>query len=140
MEKKHENTVWVPHAETLPEPAGPGVTRRVLAYNKGLMCVENTFEKGAVGALHSHPHTQITYVVSGRFRFTIGDEVREVTAGDTMLKTDGIIHGYEALEPGVLLDIFTPHAGGFRLTTRKSQPKNKGPIKTGHLTVKLEIF
>lgn len=53
MEKKHENTVWVPHAETLPEPAGPGVTRRVLAYNKGLMCVENTFEKGAVGALHS---------------------------------------------------------------------------------------
>ena len=34
-----------PHAETLPEPAGPGVTRRVLAYNKGLMCVENTFEK-----------------------------------------------------------------------------------------------
>ena len=41
MEKKHENTVWVPHAETLPEPAGPGVTRRVLAYNKGLMCVEN---------------------------------------------------------------------------------------------------
>ena len=108
MEKKHENTVWVPHAETLPEPAGPGVTRRVLAYNKGLMCVENTFEKGAVGALHSHPHTQITYVVSGRFRFTIGGEVREVTAGDTMLKTNGIIHGCEALEPGVLLDIFTP--------------------------------
>ena len=33
MEKKHENTVWVPHAETLPEPAGPGVTRRVLAYD-----------------------------------------------------------------------------------------------------------
>ena len=26
------------------------------------MCVENTFETGAVGALHSHPHTQITYV------------------------------------------------------------------------------
>ena len=99
---------WVPHAEALPQPAGEGVTRRVLAYTDGLMCVENTFEKGAVGALHSHPHTQITYVVSGRFRFTIGDEVREVTAGDTMLKTDGIIHGCEALEPGVLLDIFTP--------------------------------
>ena len=46
--------------------------------------------------------------LSGRFRFTIGDEVREVTAGDAMLKTDGIIHGCEALEPGVLLDIFTP--------------------------------
>lgn len=108
MEKNHENTPWTPHAETLPEPAGPGVTRRILAYNKDLMCVENTFEKGAIGALHSHPHTQITYVVSGRFRFTIGGETCEVAAGDTMLKTDGVIHGCEALEPGILLDIFTP--------------------------------
>lgn len=99
---------WVLHNDALPQPAGPGVVRRVLAYTDELMCVENTFETGAVGPLHSHPHTQITYVVSGRFRFTIGDEVREVTAGDTMLKTDGIIHGCEALEPGVLLDIFTP--------------------------------
>ena len=32
-----------------------------------------------------------------------------------------------------------PYAGGFRLTTRKSQPKNKGSIKAGHLTVKQEI-
>ena len=57
---------WVYHAEVLPQPAGAGVTRRVLAYTDGLMCVENTFEKGAVGALHHHPHTQITYVVSAR--------------------------------------------------------------------------
>ena len=108
MEKKHENTVWVPHAETLPEPAGPGVTRRVLAYNKGLMCVENTFEKGAVGALHSHPHTQITYIVSGRYRFTIGDETREVGPGDTLLKQNGVMHGCVCLEGGVMLDFFTP--------------------------------
>ena len=56
---------WVYHAEALPQTAGEGVTRRVLAYTDGLMCVENTFEKGAVGALHHHLHTQITYVVSG---------------------------------------------------------------------------
>lgn len=108
MEKQHENTVWVPHKETVPEAAGAGVTRRILAYNKDLMCVENTFEKGAIGALHHHPHTQITYVVSGKFRFTIGGETREVTAGDTMLKTDSVIHGCECLESGILLDIFTP--------------------------------
>ena len=48
---------WVYHAEALPQAAGEGVTRRVLAYTDGLMCVENTFEKGAVGALHHHPHT-----------------------------------------------------------------------------------
>jgi len=99
---------WVPHAEAQPQSAGDGVTRRVLAYTDGLMCVENTFETGAEGPLHSHPHTQITYVVSGRFAFTIGAETREVAAGDTLLKTDGVPHGCVCLEAGVLLDIFTP--------------------------------
>ena len=84
---------WVYHAEVLPQPAGAGVTRRVLAYTDGLMCVENTFEKGAVGALHHHPHTQITYVVSGAFEFTVDGETHTVRAGDTILKEDGVEHG-----------------------------------------------
>lgn len=89
-------------------PAGEGVVRRVLAYNDGLMTVENTFRTGAVGKLHSHPHTQITYVVSGVFSFTIDGETRVVRQGDTLLKTDGVEHGCVCLEEGILLDIFTP--------------------------------
>ncbi len=99
---------WVSHSDTLPQSAGEGVTRRILAYTGGLMCVENTFQTGAVGALHSHPHTQITYVVSGVFDFTIGEETRTVRAGDTLLKEDGVVHGCLCREAGVLLDIFTP--------------------------------
>ena len=72
------------------------------------MCVENTFRTGAVGALHSHPHTQITYVASGVFEFTIGDEVHTVKQGDTLLKENGVIHGCICKEAGVLVDIFTP--------------------------------
>lgn len=99
---------WVPHGDTLPQTAGPGVTRRVLAYSDSVMCVENTFEAGAVGTLHSHPHTQITYVVSGVFSFTIDGETRSVRTGDTLLKENGVIHGCTCLEAGVLLDIFSP--------------------------------
>lgn len=99
---------WVFHEDTLPQPAGVGVTRRVLAYTDGLMCVENTFEKGAVGALHSHPHTQITYVVSGEFAFTVDGVTKTVRKGDTILKEDGVIHGCTCTEDGILLDIFTP--------------------------------
>lgn len=106
--KQHKDAPWVPHEETLAEPAGKGVTRRVLAYCGESMCVENTFETGGVGAMHSHPHTQISYVVSGRFRFTIGDETREVGPGDTLLKKNGVPHGCVCLEAGVLLDFFTP--------------------------------
>ena len=99
---------WVPHHEALAQTGGEGVIRRVLAYNSGLMCVENTFDTGAVGSLHNHPHTQITYVVSGKFSFTIDGETKIVAKGDTMLKTDGVVHGCTCLEAGVLLDIFTP--------------------------------
>lgn len=80
----------------------------VLAFCDELMCVENTFEKGGIGAMHHHPHTQITYVASGRFRFTIGDEVKEVGPGDTLCKQNDIVHGCECLEAGVLVDFFTP--------------------------------
>ena len=89
MEKNHKDAAWVPHAEIEPEVCGQGVKRRILAYSKDAMCVENIFETGGVGAMHCHPHTQISYVVSGRFRFTI-------------------MHGCVCLEAGVLLDFFTP--------------------------------
>lgn len=108
MEKQHKGVRWVPASEITGEESGPGVIRRILAYGQNAMCVENHFEEGAVGALHSHPHTQITYVVSGRYRFTIGDETRNVGPGDTLLKEDGVVHGCTCLEAGVLLDFFSP--------------------------------
>ena len=108
MEKQHKDAVWVPHAEIEPEVCGKGVKRRILAYSKDAMCVENTFETGGVGAMHCHPHTQITYVVSGAFAFTVDGVTRTVHAGDTILKEDGVEHGCVCTEAGILLDIFTP--------------------------------
>lgn len=99
---------WVFHKDVEAQDLGNGVVRRVLAYSSDLMCVENTFEKGAVGALHHHPHTQITYVVSGEFEFEIDGVKKIVKAGDTMLKMNDVIHGCTCLEAGILLDIFNP--------------------------------
>lgn len=99
---------WVFHDATEAQSGGEGVTRRVLAYCDGMMCVENTFAEGAVGTLHSHPHTQITYVVSGTFSFTIDGQTKIVSRGDSLLKENGVVHGCTCLEAGVLLDIFTP--------------------------------
>lgn len=113
--KPEKQQRWVSHEECIPVDNNNGVVRRVLAYNDGLMTVENTFEKGAVGAMHSHPHTQITYVVSGEFEFTIAGEKRIVKAGDTLLKEDGVEHGCICLEAGILLDIFTPMRDDFIL-------------------------
>lgn len=106
--KDWKNNQWIFNNDCMEENAAPGVVRKVLAFTDELMCVENHFEKGGVGALHSHPHTQITYVVSGQFEFEIDGVKKIVNPGDTMLKKDSVIHGCKCLEAGILLDIFTP--------------------------------
>ena len=95
------------------EDLGNGVTRKILAHDGGLMQVEVAFAAGAVGPLHSHPHEQLTYVLSGAFEFTIGDETRVVRAGDTLYKKPNVLHGCRCLEAGVLLDTFTPQRTDF---------------------------
>ena len=102
------NQRWVFHEDVKEECIARGVRRRVLAYSKDLMCVENIFAVGAEGQLHHHPHTQITYVVSGVFEFEIDGEKRIVKAGDTMLKLNGVEHGCVCMKEGILLDIFNP--------------------------------
>ena len=99
---------WVFDADVGATSPAEGVSRKVLAYCAEAMCVVHTFDKGATGALHSHPHTQITYVADGVFGFEIGDVRKIVRKGDAMLKQDGVAHGCICLEKGILIDFFTP--------------------------------
>ena len=108
MSGNHKDQPWVFSGDIEGEAVAPGVIRKVLAYCDELMAVVNEFEQDAVGAIHSHNHTQITYVAEGRFRFTIGDEVKEVGKGDSLCKRNGVKHGCVCLEKGVLVDFFTP--------------------------------
>ncbi len=87
---------------------GNGLKRKVLAHDKDMMAVEVYFEEGAVGAMHTHPHTQISYVLEGEFLATIGDETKTITKGDTYYTLPNLPHGVVCTKKGVLLDIFTP--------------------------------
>jgi quercetin dioxygenase-like cupin family protein len=108
---KGENFVFGSEIEAT--PAGEGVSRKILAYNDDLMLCELHFESGSVGALHSHPHQQISYVVSGKFEFDIGGVKKIVVAGDSLYKEPDVVHGAVCLEAGVLLDFFTPMRADF---------------------------
>lgn len=94
-------------------PSGDGVTRQVLADHKDMMLVQFSFDKGAEGALHHHPHVQSTYVKSGRFKFTIDDVVNEFGPGDSFIIPSNAVHGCVCLEPGQLVDCFTPRRDDF---------------------------
>ena len=95
-------------ADTPWEDAGGGVERQILGYNDNIMMVKVKFDKGEVGAMHSHPHSLVTYVASGKFEFTIGGVTKIVEAGDALYKQPNIEHGCVCLEPGILIDCFNP--------------------------------
>jgi quercetin dioxygenase-like cupin family protein len=63
--------------------------------------------------VHTHTHSQVTYVESGRFQFQIGDEVVEVGAGDCVYIPPNAQHGAKCVQPGVLIDCFSPLRADF---------------------------
>jgi quercetin dioxygenase-like cupin family protein len=90
-----------------------GNRRRVILHTDELMMVEFAFEKGGVGALHSHPHVQASFVAEGLFEVTIDGESRTVGAGSAFIVPSNLVHGVKALEAGRLIDSFTPHRADF---------------------------
>ena len=103
----------VHHGDTALQDLGGGTTRRILAHNENLMAVEVGFETGAVGAPHTHPHTQISYALSGRFCYTLDGVDSLLEPGDSIVVPSGRLHGTKCLEAGVLLDVFTPRREDF---------------------------
>ena len=92
---------------------GGGNKRRVILSTPELMQVEFVFEAGGVGALHSHPHVQASYVASGRFEVSIDGAIEIIGAGGSFIVPSGLTHGVRALEAGSLIDSFTPRRADF---------------------------
>jgi quercetin dioxygenase-like cupin family protein len=92
----------------------PGIVRRTLTEGERMMLIEVTLEQGAVVPLHTHPHEQIGYLASGRLLWELGDERRELAAGDSWLVPSNVPHQVTALEPSVAIDVFSPPREEYR--------------------------
>ena len=90
------------------EDLGDGVSRQILGYDKHIMMVKVKFEKGAIGQAHQHIHSQTTYVDSGKFEFTVDGEKIIVNVGDGLYIEPNLLHGAVCIEPGILIDVFSP--------------------------------
>jgi quercetin dioxygenase-like cupin family protein len=96
---------------TLPD----GTKRQVLSHSARLMLAQFTFDRpGQQAPLHSHPHEQVGYVVSGEIDFILeGHGSRRLTAGCSYYVPPNTEHGATAITPAVVLDVFTPQRDDF---------------------------
>lgn len=89
------------------EALGTGIGRRMVN-GEAMTLAQITIATGTVVPSHEHPNEQIATVVSGRLRFVVGSEEREVGPGESVLIPGGVPHRVEALEDSVVLDAFAP--------------------------------
>ena len=90
------------------EEVGFGIKRQMMGYDGKIMLVKVAFEVGAIGNLHKHHHSQVTYVESGEFEMTIGDQVKTIRGGDSFYIPPHVMHGCVCKIKGVLIDVFSP--------------------------------
>lgn len=90
------------------ETVGEGVKRKIMTFDDKIMLVKVNFDEGGIGYKHEHYHSQVTYVESGEFEFSIGDDVKLVKGGDSVYIPPHVLHGAICKKAGILIDVFSP--------------------------------
>jgi len=93
---------------TLRESVGEGLTRQLFGYDDSILMARVEFEVGAVGDIHAHMHSQVTYVQSGEFDVFIDGVETRLGPGDSFYVEPNLDHGAVCRKAGVLIDVFSP--------------------------------
>ena len=94
--------------ETPKREVGDGISRQLFGYDDSILMARVEFDVGAVGEVHSHPHSQVSYVESGEFDVYIDGTEKRLGPGDSFYVQPGLEHGAVCRKAGVLLDVFSP--------------------------------
>lgn len=100
-----ESTDW--------EVVWPGIERKIIGYDERLMMVQVRFGEGTQAPPHQHPHSQTSWIVSGKFEVFVGEDKQVLKSGDGFYVSPGVTHSVIALEAGILVDAFSPHREDF---------------------------
>jgi quercetin dioxygenase-like cupin family protein len=70
--------------------------------------LEIRYAAGVGAPLHAHTHESIAYVVRGKVKSTVGSEVFIMGPGDVCRHPQGVLHGLEAIEDSLVVEIKSP--------------------------------
>jgi len=90
-----------------------GMKRKIIGHDDKIMMVKIYFPKGAIGYEHQHPHSQVSYVLSGQFEVTIDGQKEILSTGDSFFVPSEKKHGVVNMQEGYLVDVFSPKRDDF---------------------------
>ncbi|MBI3884255.1 MAG: cupin domain-containing protein [Opitutae bacterium] len=92
-----------------------GTVRGHYAHLDRSTCGEVRLEAEVDVPIHQHPHEQFTYVVSGRFQFTVGGETTVLEPGMAAIIPANVPHGGRTLTACKVVDVFAPVREEYRV-------------------------
>ncbi len=94
-------------AGTKKEPA-EGIRLTTTVHGEKTLMGRFEMRKGARIPVHSHHHEQTGVMISGKLRFVVDGETRDVETGDSWCFKGGVEHSAEALEDSIVIEVFSP--------------------------------
>jgi quercetin dioxygenase-like cupin family protein len=70
--------------------------------------LEIHYAAGVGAPLHTHTHESVAYVVKGKMKSTVGEDEFIMGPGDVCRHPIGVLHGLEAIEESVVVEIKSP--------------------------------
>jgi quercetin dioxygenase-like cupin family protein len=80
----------------------------VLSYGQDTMITKMLYKKEDHVPFHKHSNEQSGYVISGKYRILFGNYDQIIVQGDTYSIPKNVDHRIEIIEPGEVLDFFSP--------------------------------
>ena len=85
-----------------------GVEMKTLVYGEKSLLSRFHLKKGGGLPRHSHPHEQTGFLISGKIRLFIEDEVFLAEPGDTWSIKGDMEHWVEVIEDSAVIEVFSP--------------------------------
>ncbi len=85
-----------------------GIERKTLTYGEKTLTAEFRLQKGKELPMHSHPHEQSGYLVSGHIVLSIDGEEYDMMSGDAWAIKGDLMHGAKIIEDSVAVEVFSP--------------------------------
>ena len=104
------SVTWYRWDDIPKETVSPQLDRKLITGDR-MMIAHVMLKKGCVVPKHQHENEQLTYILSGKLKFWIGDDQKEeltVGPGEVLHIPSNVWHKAEALEDTLDVDVFSP--------------------------------
>ena len=109
MPSKNQSTFY--RWDSMKKERVSDMLERRLITGERMMLAQVYLKKGCIVPKHSHENEQLTYILEGALKFSLGEDGAEeitVSAGEVLLIPSNVPHKAEALEETLDVDIFSP--------------------------------